>query len=129
MTDHGVEASGAAFLPQALLPARSVLGTMRRFTWSTDEAVRYEVAVEILSQQLAAVIGRQTRELTLPAPDQALLRTTGIATSQSTTGREEAKDFKVVGTLDQTRLHSVGRRAVQGQHARRKIMQFELGAH
>jgi HlyD family secretion protein len=34
--------------------------------------------------------------------DQALLRTTGIATSQSTTGTEEAKDFKVVVTLDKT---------------------------
>jgi HlyD family secretion protein len=34
--------------------------------------------------------------------DQALLRTTGIATSQSTTGTEEAKDFKVVVTLDAT---------------------------
>ncbi len=34
--------------------------------------------------------------------DQALLRTTGIATSQSTTGTEEAKDFKVVVTLDET---------------------------
>ena len=34
--------------------------------------------------------------------DQALLRTTGIATSQSTTGTEEAKDFKVVVTLDPT---------------------------
>src|SRR6185437_2870457 len=34
--------------------------------------------------------------------DQALLRTTGLATSQSTTGTEEAKDFKVVVTLDQT---------------------------
>ena len=32
--------------------------------------------------------------------DQALLRTTGLATSQSTTGTEEAKDFKVVVTLD-----------------------------
>jgi HlyD family secretion protein len=34
--------------------------------------------------------------------DQAILRSTGIATSQSTTGTEEAKDFKVVVTLDQT---------------------------
>jgi HlyD family secretion protein len=32
--------------------------------------------------------------------DQALLRSTGIATSQSTTGTEEAKDFEVVVTLD-----------------------------
>ncbi len=36
--------------------------------------------------------------------DQALLRTTGIATSQSTTGTEEAKDFKVVVTLDTTTI-------------------------
>jgi len=34
--------------------------------------------------------------------DQALLRTTGVATSQSTIGTEEAKDFKVVVTLDPT---------------------------
>ena len=32
----------------------------------------------------------------------ALLRTTGIATSQSTTGTEEAKDFKVIATIDAT---------------------------
>lgn len=32
--------------------------------------------------------------------DQAILRSTGIATSQSTTGTEEAKDFKVVVTMD-----------------------------
>jgi len=33
--------------------------------------------------------------------DQAILRSTGVATSQSTTGTEEAKDFRVVVTLDQ----------------------------
>ena len=32
--------------------------------------------------------------------DQAILRSTGVATSQSTTGTEEAKDFKVIVTLD-----------------------------
>jgi HlyD family secretion protein len=32
--------------------------------------------------------------------DQALLRSTGVSTSQSTSGVEEAKDFKVVVTLD-----------------------------
>ncbi len=36
--------------------------------------------------------------------DQALLRTTGLATSQSTTGTEEAKDFKVVVTLDPVKV-------------------------
>ncbi len=33
--------------------------------------------------------------------DQALLRSTGVSTSQSTSGTEEAKDFKVIVTLDQ----------------------------
>jgi len=32
--------------------------------------------------------------------DQALLRSTGVATSQTTSGQEEAKDFKVVITID-----------------------------
>lgn len=32
--------------------------------------------------------------------DQALLRSTGLATSQTTSGQEEAKDFKVVITID-----------------------------
>ncbi len=36
--------------------------------------------------------------------DQALLRSTGVATSQSTTGSEQAKDFKVVVTLDPTHV-------------------------
>jgi HlyD family secretion protein len=35
------------------------------------------------------------------AGDQALLRSTGQATLQSTTGTEEAKDFKVIVTLDE----------------------------
>jgi HlyD family secretion protein len=38
--------------------------------------------------------------------DQALLRTTGVATSQSTTGTEEAKDFKVIVTLDADEINS-----------------------
>jgi HlyD family secretion protein len=37
--------------------------------------------------------------------DQALLRTTGMATSTSTTGTEEAKDFKVVVTLDADQIN------------------------
>jgi HlyD family secretion protein len=38
--------------------------------------------------------------------DQALLRTTGVATSQSTTGTEEAKDFKVIVTLDASEINA-----------------------
>jgi HlyD family secretion protein len=49
-----------------------------------------------------ALPGRTFKGRVTEVGDQALLRTTGIATSQSTTGTEEAKDFKVVVTLDQT---------------------------
>ena len=47
-----------------------------------------------------AIPGRVFKGHVTEVGDQALLRTTGIATSQSTTGTEEAKDFKVVVTLD-----------------------------
>ena len=49
-----------------------------------------------------ALPGRVFKGHVTEVGDQALLRTTGIATSQSTTGTEEAKDFKVVVTLDKT---------------------------
>jgi HlyD family secretion protein len=49
-----------------------------------------------------ALPGRTFKGHVTEVGDQALLRTTGIATSQSTTGTEEAKDFKVVVTLDAT---------------------------
>src|SRR5271154_4173242 len=49
-----------------------------------------------------ALPGRVFKGHVTEVGDQALLRTTGVATSQSTTGTEEAKDFKVVVTLDQT---------------------------
>src|SRR6266702_2899675 len=48
-----------------------------------------------------ALPGRVFKGHVTEVGDQALLRTPGIATSQSTTGTEEAKDFKVVVTLDQ----------------------------
>lgn len=48
-----------------------------------------------------ALPGRTFKGHVTEVGDQALLRTTGIATSQSTTGTEEAKDFKVVVTLDE----------------------------
>lgn len=49
-----------------------------------------------------ALPGRSFKGHVTEVGDQALLRTTGLATSQSTTGTEEAKDFKVVVTLDET---------------------------
>jgi HlyD family secretion protein len=47
-----------------------------------------------------ALPGRNFHGRVTEVGDQALLRTTGVATSQSTTGTEEAKDFKVVVTID-----------------------------
>ncbi|MEO7028602.1 MAG: efflux RND transporter periplasmic adaptor subunit [Acidobacteriaceae bacterium] len=47
-----------------------------------------------------ALPGRVFKGHVTEVGDQALLRTTGVATSQSTTGTEDAKDFKVVVTLD-----------------------------
>jgi len=47
-----------------------------------------------------ALPGRIFKGKVTQVGDQALLRTTGIATSQRTTGTEEAKDFKVVVTLE-----------------------------
>jgi HlyD family secretion protein len=47
-----------------------------------------------------ALPGRVFKGHVTQVGDQALLRTTGVATSQSTTGTEEAKDFKVVVTID-----------------------------
>jgi len=52
--------------------------------------------------------------------DQALLRSTGVATSQSTSGTEEAKDFKVVVTLDPGQDVSIGLRP--GLSSTAKIM-------
>ena len=49
-----------------------------------------------------ALPGRVFKGHVTEVGDQALLRTTGLATTQSTTGTEEAKDFKVVVTLDET---------------------------
>jgi HlyD family secretion protein len=48
-----------------------------------------------------ALPGRVFKGHVTEVGDQALLRTTGLSTTQSTTGTEEAKDFKVVVTLDE----------------------------
>jgi HlyD family secretion protein len=55
---------------------------------------------QVADVSVDALPGRVFKGRVTEVGDQALLRTTGIATSQSTTGTEEAKDFKVVVTLD-----------------------------
>jgi HlyD family secretion protein len=47
-----------------------------------------------------AIPGKTFKGHVTEVGDQALLRSSGLATSQSTSGQEEAKDFKVVVTLD-----------------------------
>jgi HlyD family secretion protein len=60
--------------------------------------VRLNQTVDV---KVDALPGRIFKGHVTEVGDQALLRTTGLATSQSTTGTEEAKDFKVVVTLDE----------------------------
>ncbi len=59
--------------------------------------IKLDQAVDVT---VDALPGRTFKGHVTNVGDQALLRTTGIATSQSTTGTEEAKDFKVVVTID-----------------------------
>ncbi len=61
--------------------------------------------------------------------DQALLRSTGVATSQSTTGTEEAKDFKVVVTLDNPYQRTAPRTLHHRQDHHRAQDQRALAAH
>ncbi len=56
---------------------------------------------QVADVTIDALPGRIFKGHVTEVGDQALLRTTGVATSQSTTGTEEAKDFKVIVTLDQ----------------------------
>ena len=66
-----------------------------------DETDIVSVALDqIVDVTVDALPGRIFKGHVTEVGDQALLRTTGVATSQSTTGTEEAKDFKVVVTLD-----------------------------
>ncbi len=50
--------------------------------------------------QVDALPGKTFKGHITEVGDQALLRSTGLATSQTTSGTEEAKDFKVIVTLD-----------------------------
>jgi len=66
-----------------------------------DETDIVNVALgQIADVTVDALPGKIFKGRVTEVGDQALLRTTGVATSQSTTGTEEAKDFKVVVTLD-----------------------------
>ncbi len=65
-----------------------------------DETDIVNVAMgQLVEVAVDALPGRVFPGTVTEVGDQAILRSTGIATSQSTTGTEEAKDFKVVVTL------------------------------
>jgi HlyD family secretion protein len=65
-----------------------------------DETDIVSVAIgQAVDVAVDALPGRKFQGKVTEVGDQAILRSTGIATSQSTTGTEEAKDFKVVVTL------------------------------
>ncbi len=65
-----------------------------------DETDILNVAMgQVVDVTVDALPGKTFKGQVTEVGDQAILRSTGIATSQSTTGTEEAKDFKVVVTL------------------------------
>jgi hypothetical protein len=55
------------------LPEESVLRGLPEFEWSSSESVRYEVAVDILSQLVAACSARIAREQVKSRPDPAVI--------------------------------------------------------
>jgi HlyD family secretion protein len=66
-----------------------------------DETDIVNVAMgQLANVTVDAMPGRVFQGHVTEVGDQALLRSSGVATSQSTSGQEEAKDFKVVITLD-----------------------------
>jgi HlyD family secretion protein len=67
-----------------------------------DETDIVNVALgQLADVTVDAIPGKVFKGHVTEVGDQALLRSTGLATSQTTSGQEEAKDFKVVITLDQ----------------------------
>ena len=62
-----------------------------------------------------ALPGKVFKGMVTLVGDQALLRSTGIATSQSTTGTEEAKDFKVVVTHQRPQQGFAARSLLHGK--------------
>jgi hypothetical protein len=55
------------------LPEDSVLAGLHRFDWHTEESVRYEVALEMLSQLVAGCTRRIAQERAKPSPDAAVI--------------------------------------------------------
>ena len=55
------------------LPEDSILAGLRPFDWDTEESVRYEVALEMLSQLVASCTRRITQERAKTAPDAAVI--------------------------------------------------------
>jgi hypothetical protein len=52
------------------LPADSVVGQLRLFVWSSEEAVAFEVAIEDIHEVFAVVLGLIAAEKARPEPDE-----------------------------------------------------------
>ena len=88
-----------------------------------DETDIVNVALgQIADVTVDALPGKVFKGHVTEVGDQALLRTTGVATSQSTTGTEEAKDFKVVVTIDGANGTSINDELRPGLSATAKIV-------
>lgn len=73
------------------LPENSVLDGLQPHRWDGDAAVQYEVAIEMLSQQIAECTGRITTEESQPSPDATRLLALNGLIDSLTQARQELR--------------------------------------
>jgi hypothetical protein len=73
------------------LPDGYALGDVAPFAWDNGEATRYEVAVEMLTQQVSAANARLTAELAQDAPDQGRVDDLHALVASLTRSRRELR--------------------------------------
>lgn|SRR5215207_3788520 len=69
MLDRGGQQMRSSSDPEPL-PADSVVGQLRPFVWSSEEAVAFEVAIEDINRVVAVTSGLIAAEKARPAPDE-----------------------------------------------------------
>lgn len=77
------------------LPAESVLGGLQPSPWDGAVAVQYEVAIEMLSQQIAECTDQITTEQARATPDAARLRRLNSLIDSLTRTRQELRSDDV----------------------------------
>lgn len=87
--------------PTPALDPGSALHGLKPFAWDTREAVSYEVAVEMLSQQIAAATTRLDDEQAKSTPDAQMISELEELTTRLTLARQNlrSKDQAEVATI------------------------------